>query len=75
VIIANTTPGKGVSYMENDYRWHGSPPGSVITERTPAKEKQSEVALEQLHQKESKERGDWYSKHKQFKPLHLPPQK
>ena len=70
MIIANTTPGKGVSYMENDYRWHGSPPGSITTERTPAKEKQTEIALEQLHQKEAKERGNWYHKHKKLKPLH-----
>ncbi len=26
VIIANTIPGKGVSFMERDYRWHGKPP-------------------------------------------------
>lgn len=26
VIIANTIPGKGVSFMENDYLWHGKPP-------------------------------------------------
>lgn len=26
VIIANTVPGKGVSFMEYDYRWHGVPP-------------------------------------------------
>lgn len=26
VIIAHTTPGKGVDFMENDYRWHGKPP-------------------------------------------------
>ncbi|MFH1770236.1 MAG: transketolase [archaeon] len=26
VIIANTTPGKGVSFMENNYVWHGKPP-------------------------------------------------
>lgn len=25
-IIANTVPGKGVSFMENDYTWHGKPP-------------------------------------------------
>jgi transketolase len=25
-IIAKTTPGKGVSFMENDYRWHGKAP-------------------------------------------------
>lgn len=26
VIIANIVPGKGVSFMENDYLWHGKPP-------------------------------------------------
>ncbi|MFH1200090.1 MAG: transketolase [Candidatus Micrarchaeota archaeon] len=26
MIIARTIPGKGVSFMENDYRWHGKPP-------------------------------------------------
>jgi transketolase len=26
IIIAKTVPGKGVSFMENDYRWHGKPP-------------------------------------------------
>jgi transketolase len=25
-IIAHSTPGKGVSFMENDYRWHGQVP-------------------------------------------------
>jgi transketolase len=26
VVIANTLPGKGVAFMEGDYRWHGKPP-------------------------------------------------
>ncbi|MFC1640858.1 transketolase [Patescibacteria group bacterium] len=26
MIIAHTIPGKGVSFMENDYKWHGIPP-------------------------------------------------
>ncbi len=26
VIIAHTVPGKGISYMEGDYTWHGKPP-------------------------------------------------
>ncbi len=26
VIICHTIPGKGVSFMENDYSWHGKPP-------------------------------------------------
>lgn len=26
IIIAHTIPGKGVSFMERDYKWHGTPP-------------------------------------------------
>ena len=26
LIIAHTIPGKGVSFMEKDYLWHGKPP-------------------------------------------------
>ena len=28
VIIAHTIPGKGVDFMEYDYKWHGSPPNN-----------------------------------------------
>jgi len=43
MIIAHTIPGKGVSYMENKYEWHGKP---------PTKE-QGEIALKELeHEKE-----------------------
>lgn len=28
IIIAHTIPGKGVPFMEYDYRWHGMPPNS-----------------------------------------------
>lgn len=38
VIIANTVPGKGVSYMEGDYTWHGKPPNK----------EQAEAALSEL---------------------------
>ncbi len=38
VIIARTIPGKGVSYMEDDYTWHGKPPNK----------EQAEVALREL---------------------------
>jgi transketolase len=71
MIIANTLPGKGVSFMEGDYRWHGNPPGKGPTDTGPAKEKQGEFSLDDLHRKEVKERGDWYLKHKKLKPLHL----
>ncbi len=39
-IIANTIPGKGVSFMENDFAWHG---------KAPTK-KQAKQALQQLKQ-------------------------
>ncbi len=38
VIIANTVPGKGVDFMEYDYRWHGIPPNK----------EQAKEALKQL---------------------------
>ncbi len=38
VIVANTVPGKGVSYMEGDYTWHGKPPNK----------EQAEAALREL---------------------------
>ncbi|MHB8432641.1 MAG: transketolase [Candidatus Tyrphobacter sp.] len=38
VVIAHTVPGKGVSYMEGDYTWHGKPPNSA----------QADVALNEL---------------------------
>ncbi len=47
-IIAHTVAGKGVDFMEYDYRWHGSPPGTIETERTPPKELQGKEALRQL---------------------------
>jgi transketolase len=28
IIIAHTIPGKGVSFMEKDFRWHGKPPNA-----------------------------------------------
>ncbi len=33
VIIAHTVPGKGVSYMEGDYTWHGKPPNKAQAEQ------------------------------------------
>ncbi|MFB6212852.1 MAG: transketolase [Candidatus Magasanikbacteria bacterium] len=47
VIIAHTVPGKGVDYMERDYKWHGKPPGSGTEEEVP-QEKQPEEALHDL---------------------------
>ena len=33
VIIAHTIPGKGVSFMEGDYTWHGKPPSAEEAKR------------------------------------------
>lgn len=48
VIIAHTIPGKGVDYMEYDYRWHGDPPGKGDKPGAPPKKDQAKVALQQL---------------------------
>ncbi|MDP1688957.1 MAG: transketolase [bacterium] len=47
VIIAHTIPGKGVSFMEGDYRWHGTPPGEGPENIVP-KSEQAGRALEEL---------------------------
>lgn len=47
-IIAHTIPGKGVGFMEYDYRWHGNPPGTQEIEGDPPKEEQVKVALHDL---------------------------
>lgn len=47
VIIARTIPGKGVSYMERDFKWHGNPPGTEI-KGEPPKEDQAKIALREL---------------------------
>ena len=43
-IIANTIPGKGVDFMEQDYKWHGVPPN----------EEQAEEAMKQLREEAKK---------------------
>jgi transketolase len=48
IIIANTVPGKGVSFMENDYKWHGKPPDK----------EQAEKALSELKVLESRIKTD-----------------
>jgi transketolase len=47
LILAHTTPGKGVPTIENDYRWHGAPPGKGPADKVPA-DKQKEVFLQEL---------------------------
>ncbi len=47
VIIARTIAGKGVSFMERDFKWHGNPPGTEIVGEPP-KEEQAKIALNEL---------------------------
>jgi len=47
VIIARTIPGKGVSFMERDYKWHGNPPATEISGEPPKME-QERIALKEL---------------------------
>jgi transketolase len=47
VIIAHTVPGRGVSFMENKYEWHGKP---------PTKE-EAKLALKELEETEKKIRA------------------
>lgn len=48
MIIAHTVPGKGVSFMENRYEWHGTPPGISDISGAPKKEEQIRAALAEL---------------------------
>ncbi|GAC1502632.1 MAG: transketolase [Vulcanimicrobiaceae bacterium] len=45
VIIANTVPGKGVSYMEGDYTWHGKPPNKEQADAALAELEDARVEL------------------------------
>ena len=46
-IIAHTIPGKGVDFMEFDFRWHGAPPGKGPEDDVEHK-KQFDEAMKQL---------------------------
>jgi len=47
-IIAHTIPGKGVDFMEYDFRWHGIPPGIQDIPGDPPKLQQAKIALKEL---------------------------
>lgn len=58
VIIAHTIPGKGVSFMENRFEWHGTPPGISNISGAPPKEDQARVALSELRTIQEKIRNE-----------------
>lgn len=41
VILAHTIPGKGVSFMERDYKWHGKPPSKEEGDKAIAELKEA----------------------------------
>lgn len=47
-IIAHTIPGKGVDFMEKDFRWHGMPPDIKDVTGAPPKGEQAKKALAEL---------------------------
>ncbi|MEX0895922.1 MAG: transketolase [Patescibacteria group bacterium] len=49
-IICNTTPGKGVSFMEGKYQWHGKPPSPEEAEQALAELRESENNPESTHE-------------------------
>ncbi len=57
-IIAHTIAGKGVDFMEYDYRWHGIPPGIKDIEGDPPKALQAKAALEKLRTLNGKIRSE-----------------
>lgn len=58
VIIAHTIPGKGVEYMEYDFRWHGAPPGLQDVSGAPPKGTQAKEALKELRTLRGKIRSE-----------------
>ena len=53
VILANTIPGKGVSFMERRFEWHGNPPGKGPEDMVP-KDQQGAKALAELRVQQEK---------------------
>lgn len=58
MIIAHTIPGKGVSYMENRYEWHGTPPDAMDISGAPPKGEQAKEALTELELLEKSIKND-----------------
>lgn len=58
LILAHTIPGKGVGWMEYDFRWHGMPPGIKDIPGDPKKEEQAKSALHELRTLRGKITGE-----------------
>lgn len=58
LIIAHTIPGKGVDFMEKDFRWHGIPPDAGDVKGAPPKGEQAKKALDELRTLQGKIRSE-----------------
>ena len=58
VIIAHTIPGKGVDFMEYDFKWHGVSPGLQDMGGAPPKNEQARIALAELRTLKGKIRSE-----------------
>ena len=58
MVLAHTIPGKGVDFMEYDYRWHGVPPGAQDISGDPPKSEQAREALHELRTLRGKIRSE-----------------
>ncbi|HEX4214114.1 MAG TPA: transketolase [Candidatus Dormibacteraeota bacterium] len=47
VVVCHTIPGKGVDFMERDYRWHGIPPNREQADEALKQLRRQQVALEE----------------------------
>jgi len=50
LIIAHTTPGKGVNFMEADYTWHGKPPNKEEAKKALAELRTLQGKIKSEHQ-------------------------
>lgn len=50
MIIAHTIPGKGVSFMENDFTWHGKPPSPEEAKRALSELRTLEGMIKSEHE-------------------------
>lgn len=50
MIIAHTIPGKGVSFMENDFTWHGKPPAPEEAKRALSELRTLEGMIKSEHE-------------------------
>ncbi len=61
LIIAHTVPGRGVKYMENNYLWHGIPPGIKEVPGAPGMHEQARVAIKEIRERRERIKHDYHA--------------